>query len=661
MQRRPERLVIENVRPQVDCGRFPIKRCVGESVEVSADVFAEGHDQLRVLLLHRRRSESRWRETPMRSLGNDAWTGAFRIEALEPYHYCVEAWADAFATWSRDLARRVEAGQDPAVELLAGARLVAAAAGRARGEDAKELAAAARGLGGRGSVETRVSLALSEDLGRLMARRPDRRDAARLGRELLVDVDRERARYGSWYEMFPRSCAPQAGRHGTLRDCENRLAYVAGMGFDVLYLPPLHPIGESHRKGPNNDPVCSEGDVGSPWAIGSAAGGHTALHPDLGSPADFRRLLARAKQLGIEVALDIAFQCSPDHPWVREHPQWFKKRPDGSVQYAENPPKKYEDIFPLNFECEDWKSLWDELRRVVLFWARQGVRIFRVDNPHTKPFRFWEWLIRETRKAHPELIFLSEAFTRPKVMYQLAKLGFSQSYTYFAWRRTKAELTEYFEELSSGPPRDFFRSNLWPNTPDILTEELQFGGRAVFQSRLVLAATLGASYGIYGPAFELMEARPRSAGSEEYLDSEKYQLRHWDLERADSLRELVGRVNRIRRENPALQSDRGLRFHEVDNEKLIAYSKATPDQSNLVLTLVNLDPHHVHSGWLELPLAELGLEPDRPYQVHDLLSDARYLWSGPRNYVELDPAALPAHIFRLRKRVRSERDFDYFL
>jgi starch synthase (maltosyl-transferring) len=433
------------------------------------------------------------------------------------------------------------------------------------------------------------------------------------------------------------------------------------MGFDVLYLPPIHPIGRAHRKGRNNDVRAAPADVGSPWAIGGPEGGHTEIHPQLGTLEDFRRLVRRAGELGIEIALDLAFQCSPDHPWVKEHPEWFRRRPDGTVQYAENPPKKYQDIYPIEFENPRWRELWSALLGVVLRWADEGVRIFRVDNPHTKPFRFWEWLIAEARRVHPELVFLSEAFTRPKVMYHLAQLGFSLSYTYFTWRNTKREIEEYLRELTSTEVREFFRPSFWPNTPDILPEPLQYGGRATFQARVVLAATLSASYGIYGPAFEHAESRPLRPGSEEYLDSEKYQLREWDLERPDSLKEFIARLNRIRRENPALQSNEGLSFHPIDNEQLLAYSKSTEDRSDVVLVVVNLDPHHVHSGWLELPLGQLDLSPDQPYQAHDLLGGGRYLWHGSRNYVEIDPRVAPAQIFRLRRRLRTERDFDYFL
>jgi starch synthase (maltosyl-transferring) len=434
------------------------------------------------------------------------------------------------------------------------------------------------------------------------------------------------------------------------------------MGFDILYLPPVHPVGRRHRKGKNNVVAALPDDVGSPWAIGAEEGGHTAVHPDLGTPADFRRLVRRAREEhGIEIALDIAFQVAPDHPWAREHEEWFKKRPDGTIQYAENPPKKYQDIYPFDFESESWRELWEALKGIFDHWIGEGVTVFRVDNPHTKPFAFWEWAIGEIQREHPEVVFLSEAFTRPKVMHRLAKVGFTQSYTYFAWRTGKHDLTEYFTELTGTRVAEFFRPNLWPNTPDILTEQLQFGGRPAFFQRLVLAATLGASYGIYGPAFELAVGQAREPGSEEYLDSEKYQVRHWDLESPGSLAEVIARVNRIRRENPALQSDRGLDFHPIDNDQMLAYTKRTEDGANLLLMVVNLDPHHVQAGWLDLPLPALGIEADGPFQVHDLLTDARYLWNGPRNFVRLDPASSPAHILRLRRKVRSEEDFDYFV
>jgi starch synthase (maltosyl-transferring) len=476
-----------------------------------------------------------------------------------------------------------------------------------------------------------------------------------------VVVDRERARFSTWYELFPRSASDAPGRHGTFDDVIARLPYVARLGFDVLYLPPIHPVGRERRKGPNNTLAAGPDDVGSPWAIGAREGGHKAVHPALGDIAGFRRLVGAARDAGIEIALDIAFQCAPDHPYVDAHPAWFRRRPDGSVQYAENPPKKYQDIYPFDFESPDWAGLWRELEGVFEYWIAEGVRIFRVDNPHTKAFAFWEWVIGEIRRRHDDVLFLAEAFTRPKVMHRLAKAGFSQSYTYFSWRNTKRELTTYFEELAHGPGAEYFRPNCWPNTPDILPEFLQLGGPPAFRVRLVLAATLAASYGVYGPAFELMEHVAREPGSEEYLDSEKYQLRHWDLDRTDSLAPLIERINRVRHENPALQSNRGLRFHDTDSDALLCYSKQSDDGTNIVLAVVNLDPHHVQSGWVTLDLDALDLDATVPYQMHELMTGARYLWSGARNFVRLDPAGAPAQLFLVRRRVRTERDFDYFL
>jgi starch synthase (maltosyl-transferring) len=655
------RVVIQNLSPVVDGGRFAVKGTLGEPVVVEADVFTDGHDAVVCDVLCRTESESAWQRLAMEPLGNDRWRGAFVPGQLGAMLYTVAGWVDPLATWRKDLAKRAAAGQDLGIELLRGAELVQRATARAAGEDAERLRTWGRGLANeRRTPETRAAEAQDEALYTVARRYPDP-DHVLQHPPLVIEIDRARARYSTWYEMFPRSSSAQPGRHGTFADCERRLPYISAMGFDVLYLPPIHPIGTSVRKGPNNAPSASATDVGSPWAIGSAAGGHLAVHPQLGTLDDFRRLVARAQEFGIEIALDIAFQCSPDHPYVREHPDWFLKRPDGTIQYAENPPKKYQDIYPFYFETPAWRELWQELAHVVDFWLAQGVRIFRVDNPHTKPFALWEWLIARAKRTHPEVIFLAEAFTRPEVMYRLAKLGFTQSYTYFTWRNTRYELTSYLTELTTPPVRDFLRPNLWPNTPDILPEYLQFGGRPAFMVRLVLAATLGASYGIYGPAFELIEHVPREPGSEEYLDSEKYQLRHWDLDRTDSLRDFITRVNRIRSENPALQSDRGLRFHGCDNEMLIVYSKTTPDRGNAIVVITNLDPHHKQSGWVQLDLASLGLDASQPFQAHDLLSGARFLWQGPRNFVLLDPATAPAHILRVRHRLHSERDFDYFL
>jgi starch synthase (maltosyl-transferring) len=661
--RRPSRVVIARVRPEVDGGRYPIKRVIGEEVEVSADIFADGHDVLSAVLLHRPESAARWTEVPMTELGNDRWQASFRVAAQGHHLYTLQAWIDPFQSWRRDLQKRVEAGQETAVDVLVGADLIAQAASRAAGAEAEELDECAKALrrDAQSDLPSAVSLALDDRIATLAAKHADRSTGTLYERELRVIVDREKARFSAWYEMFPRSASPEPGRPGTLRDVIARLPYVAEMGFDVLYLPPLHPIGRVQRKGKNNITGSLDGEVGSPWAIGSQEGGHKSIHPELGTFEDFDALVEAARGYGIEVALDIAFQCSPDHPWVKEHPEWFRIRPDGTVQYAENPPKKYQDIVPLNFDTEDWRALWEELKGVVLFWIGHGVRIFRVDNPHTKPFAFWEWLIAEVKRKFPDVLFLSEAFTRPNVMYELAKRGFTQSYTYFAWRNTHWDLTQYFRELAHTGIAEFFRPNLWPNTPDILTEYLQFGGRPAFMARLVLAATLGASYGIYGPAFELCENKPLRPSSEEYLDSEKYEIRHWDINRPDSLREFIARVNRIRRENAALQSNARLEFHPVDNDQLLVYSKTSEDGGSTILVVVNLNPYQRHSGWIELSPETFGVPARQVFQVHELLTDARYFWQGPRNYVDVDPAIAPAHIFRVRRRVRTERDFDYFL
>ena len=564
------RVAIEDVTPEVDGGRFPAKRIAGDTVTVEADLFADGHDPVQGVLLHRHESQSRWSEVPLEPVGNDRFKASFRVEKLGTTLYTLEGWVG-----------------------------------------------------------------------------PKRARSARYEKELRILVDREKARFSAWYEIFPRSCSPQPGRHGTFKDLENRLPSIASMGFDVLYLPPIHPTARTKKKGKNNALAAGPADPGSPWAIGVDAWGHKSVHPELGTLADFRRLIESASEAGLEVALDIALQCSLDHPYVREHPEWFRRRPDGSIQFAENPPKKYEDIVPFDFETKEWESLWAEMKSIFEFWIKQGVRIFRVDNPHTKPFLFWEWLLAEIRARQPEVIFLSEAFTRPKIMMRLAKLGFTQSYTYFAWRNTRWELTEYFTELVKGPAREFFRPSLWPNTPDILTAVLQGGGPGAFRIRLVLAATLGASYGIYGPAFELCENLAAKPGSEEYLNSEKYELKHWDFQRPDSLKELIARVNRIRRGNPAFQRDDGLEFHPVDNDQLICYSKISLDGTNRLLVVVNLDPKTKQAGTVQLPPERLGLEA-AGFAVEDLLGGASYSWRGAQHYVELDPAQSPAHIFRVR-------------
>jgi starch synthase (maltosyl-transferring) len=636
-------VVIEVVTPDVDGGRFAAKRIVGDRVRVEADVFAHGHDEIRAVLQHRRVDDPAWQEQEMHLLVNDRWAADFTIDAAGNYEFTILAWVDPYRSWARDFRRWAEA-QDSglAVEAEVGARLASTAARKATPRDASRLRAWAKRL--RGPLGKR-DLARLDELHRLIAPYADRRRATRLARPRPILAERERAGCSAWYELFPRSTSPEPGRAGTLADVSARLPYIAELGFDVLYLPPIHPIGTTHRKGRDNAAATGPEDPGSPWAIGGAEGGHTAVDPGLGTVDDVRLLAKEAASYGIELALDLAFQCSPDHPWVREHPQWFRARPDGSIRYAENPPKRYEDIYPVDFETTDRAALWDALFDVVQFWMDQGVRIFRVDNPHTKPFGFWEWLIARAKAVDTDVLFLAEAFTRPKVMHRLAKIGFSQSYTYFTWRNSAWELREYFTELTCGPGRQYFRPNVWPNTPDILHEFLQTGGRPAFAIRLLLAGLLSANYGIYGPAFELLEHTPRAPGSEEYLHSEKYEIRHWDLEAADSLRALVSRVNRIRAEHPALRRDTGLHFHDVDNDSLLVWSKRTPALTDVVLTVANVDPRSAQSGWIRLDLAEIGVAAGQRFVVHDLLTDARYEWSGAVNYVSLDPDSQPAHVF----------------
>ncbi len=654
-----KRVVVEYVSPQVDDGQLPIKRVVGEKVIVTAHIFSDGHDLIRAELLYRTEGDKLCKSAEMSYMVNDEWKGAFEVSELKTYYYTVRAWLDRFGTWQEDLRKKVATGQKVKVDLMIGSELLEQVDSRAEGIDASKLRQLAKRLKQNRRVDKAVQIALSEELTNLADKYPDKSSASEFPSELAVSVSRPKALFSSWYELFPRSCGPQ-GKHGTFADCEHLLPDIQKLGFDVLYLPPIHPIGKTHRKGKNNSTVCKSTDPGSPWASGSADGGHKAVHPELGSMKDFRRLIKRAQEHNIEVAIDLAFQCSPDHPYVKEHPEWFRWRPDKTVQYAENPPKKYEDILSLNFETDQWKELWEELKSVVVFWIKQGVRIFRVDNPHTKPFAFWQWLISEIKKTYPEVILLSEAFTRPKLMQRLAKLGFDQSYTYFSWRNTKHELEQYLTELSQTEVSEYLRPNFWPNTPDILPQYLQYGGRAAFIIRLILAATLSSNYGIYGPAFELCIGNAIE-GKEEYLNSEKYEIKRWDRNQAGNIRAVIERVNRARRDNPSLQRFRNLKFYEIDNNMMIAYGKATGDLSNITIMVVNLDPYHKQSGWLVLPLEELGIDPGQPYLLHDLLSNDKYIWQGSRNYLELDPRVMPAHILKVHRRLRREQDFDYFM
>ena len=668
------RAVIENVQPAVDGGRFSVKRIVGDTLVVEADCFADGHDVVAAMLKWRRSGAAEWHSAPMTPLVNDRWRESFVVDALGTWEYTVSAWVDPFQSWLHDFARRVDA-DDVRIAATTGALLIEQAAGRAgRGGDAEllrswagELARAPGASAAESTLDDTIGANALKRVGTDEARAAVARRYPYLTYALdhqqvfTVTVERERARFSAWYEFFPRSASDNPDRHGSFKDCEAWLPYVKRMGFDVLYFPPIHPIGRSRRKGRNNTLTPLEDDLGSPWAIGAAEGGHEAILSALGTLVDFRQLVARAAELEIDIALDIAFQCAPDHPWVIEHPNWFKKRADGSIQYAENPPKKYQDIYPFDFESTDWRALWAALAGVFEHWVAQGVRVFRVDNPHTKAYPFWEWVIARVRALQPEVIFLSEAFTRPRVMHRLAKVGFSQSYTYYTWRNSKQELTAYFTEISQGAGREYFRPNVWPNTPDILPAALQYGGRPVFMARVAMAATLAASYGIYGPAYELLEGRALREGGEEYLDSEKFERRVWDRNRPDSLAEFIAALNRARRENPALQSDAGLRFLEVENEQLLAYAKTSADGANIVVCVVNLDPHHTQSGWVEFDLAAFGLQTDQVYQLHDLLSGSHFLWHGSRNYVSLDPQRVPVHVMALRTRMKRENDFDYFL
>jgi starch synthase (maltosyl-transferring) len=651
-----KRVIIEEVKPQVDCGRYPTKRILGDEVTITAAVFGDGHDHVAGRLLYRHHTEREWRSVPLTALTNDLWSASFTVDKLGDWIYTLEAWVDHFATWCADLRKRVAAQSDPTnttaqdipLALRTGAALLAQIVGRAQKGDAPLLNQILESLHWMADQNApSYEYPLCDEIDELAAKYPDLSLSTRYPHDLHLWVDRERARFSSWYELFPRSTSPDPARHGTFADVNALLPSIAAMGFDVVYLPPIHPIGKAFRKGPNNTTTASDTDPGSPWAIGSSEGGHKSIHPQLGTLLDFDRLVAATRDFGMEIALDIAFQCSPDHPWVTEHPDWFIKRPDGSIQYAENPPKKYQDIYPLNFESKNWRALWQALHDVFAFWIRHGVRIFRVDNPHTKALPFWEWCLDEIHESNPDVIFLSEAFTRPHVMYSLAKAGFTQSYTYFTWRNTAAELQEYFEEITQPPISDFFRPNLWPNTPDILHATLQNGGRPAFMQRLILAATLGANYGIYGPAFELQEHLPAKPGSEEYLNSEKYEIRRWNRSDPQTLTPLITRINHIRRENPALQSNDSLYFHPADNPHILCYSKMTPD--NLILVAINLDPHEEQAGWIDLDLKRLAIPHDTTFDVEDLLTGTHYQWHDRSNYVALRPDVMPAHIFRVTR------------
>lgn len=644
------RVIIENVKPEVDKGRFYIKRVPGEKVEVTADIFSDGHDHLRAFLLYRHEQDKNWAEVEMEHLVNDSWKAAFIVEKKGFYHYKIEGWVDHLATWLDGFKKKYEDNQNMAVELKIGSELLEKTAKGYSKTKAAGLLKFAKKLTGETPYQAAIDTVLSSEFEQMAGDFPMRQFPTVYDNDLKVRVGRNKELFSAWYEIFPRSTSPDPGRHGTFRDCIRLLPRVAKMGFDVLYLPPIHPIGRLNRKGINNSIIAEPNDPGSPWAIGSAEGGHKDIHSELGDLKDFKTLIAKAAEFDIEIAMDIAFQCAPDHPYIKEHPEWFLWRPDGTIMYAENPPKKYQDIVPLNFESDNWQGLWEELKSVLLYWVEQGIRIFRIDNPHTKPFRFWEWVIREVHAVNPDVIFLSEAFTRPKIMAQLAKGGFTQSYTYFTWRPSKSEMEEYLTELTQTELREYFRPNFWPNTPDILAYELMGADSNAFVKRFILAATLSSNYGMYGPAYEFMENTGSSSGKEEYHNSEKYEIRHYDWDHRNRLTEVITKVNRIRKENPALHSTWNIRFTRTDNDRIMSYVKFTDDLTNFIWCIVNFDPHNTQSGFVEVPKDLLKITGRVHLKVTDLLADETFHWFNDWNYVELNPDSSPAHIFRVEER-----------
>lgn len=642
-----KRVVISNVQPSVDCGQYPAKAVVAMPVTLSADIYADGHDRIAAEVLVKHTAERQWRAIKMSYADNDCWSASFTPDRLGIYRFRVQAWIDHFASWQHTLQKKQAARQDLSVELEIGKNMVLQRLEVAVAKDKSALHEWLSRMEQATVSDEQLNVAEDEGISALMATCQDK-DAVSFSSPGLyeLEVDVPRAQFSSWYELFPRSAAAEPGKHGTFRDVQALLPRIARMGFDVLYLPPIHPIGEKKRKGRNNSTVAEPGDPGSPWAIGSKLGGHKDINPDLGTPRDFKNLIRAAATHGIDIAMDIAFQCAPDHPYVAAHPQWFKWRPDGTVQYAENPPKKYEDILPFDFETEDREGLWEELRSVFLYWIKQGVSIFRVDNPHTKALPFWQWCIGEIKAQHPEVIFLSEAFTRPRIMEHLAKIGFTQSYTYFAWRHSAKELKEYMLELTKTPLRNYFRPNFWPNTPDILTPELAHGGEAAHIMRAILAATLSSSWGIYGPVYEYGE-RQLAKGKDEYADNEKYEIRHWNWSRYTKIREVISRLNRLRKENTALQQTDNIAFAASGNEQLLAYVKRDALADNTLVVVVNLDPHNAQGGMVDIPADMLGRKPGETYQLQDLLTGDRYEWRHGWNYVSLAPWDMPAHILKL--------------
>lgn len=649
---------IEHVYPELDSGRYPVKREVGDALAVSAEIFKDGHDKLACFLLHRPRGARKFQRTRMSHEGYDRWSAEVTLSDLGLYEYTLYAYLDFFASWRDELRKKHEAGVDLSSELLEGKRFVEEARLRAPENRRNEFDAILAKLDPSESIEEAVFHALSDSTAHLMDQFPDESVSNTYDRVLEVVVERVEARYAAWYEFFPRSQGTDPTRSATFAECEKRIPEIQAMGFNVLYLPPIHPIGETNRKGANNALVAQAGEPGCPYAIGSRHGGHKAVEPGLGTLDDFDHLVRVCANAGIEIALDFAVNCSPDHPYVQDHPEWFNQRPDGTIKYSENPPKKYEDIYGLNFHCKDWKALWEELKSVIEFWIGHGVKIFRVDNPHTKPIAFWQWMIRDVQAKHPDTLFLAEAFTRPSMMKVLGKTGFSQSYTYFTWRNFKHEITEYFTELTQGEMQEYYRGNLFPTTPDILPTFLQEGGQAAFKIRLALAATLSSVYGMYS-GYELCEGRG-IPGKEEYIDSEKYQYKVWDWNRPGNIKAFVTRINEIRRNNPALHEYNNLEFYAADNESILFYGKRTPDNSNMILVVINLDPFQTQHSYIHVPIELFDIDENEIYQAHDLITDQRFLWQGRRNYVEIKPQEESVHLFAIRRWLRRENDFDYF-
>ncbi len=641
------RVVIEHVKPEIDNGRFFIKRTPGESVDVTADIFSDGHDVIRAALLYKHDDDKSWSSVFMQDHTNDVWTAGFKVEKHGYYHYKIEAWVDHLATWLKGFHKKFDDGQQMQTELLIGASLLRKAAANYNKTEAAKLLKSAALFEDETQYDTAVNTVLSEDFAQLAHERPLRQHVTTYDRHLVVRVGREKELFSAWYEFFPRSASAEEGKHGTFKDCERLLPRLVEMGFDVLYLPPIHPIGKMSRKGKNNSTNAEPGEPGSPWAIGSDEGGHKAVHPELGTLDDYKHLIKEAQKVGIEIAFDLALQCAPDHPYIKEHPEWFLWRPDGTVAYAENPPKKYQDIVPINFETDDWENLWNELKSIAIYWCEAGVRIFRVDNPHTKPFPFWEWFIAEVQAAYPDTIFLSEAFTRPKVMAELAKVGFTQSYSYFAWRTNRREMEEYLTELTTTELREYFRPNFWPNTPDILPYELMGATANVFALRVAMAATLSSNYGLYGPAYEFMENTGNANGKEEYFNSEKYELRHYDWNLRNRLTDLITNLNQIRKENAAMQTTWNIQFTRTDNEQLMSYIKVTENLDNIIWCIASFDTAFTQSGYVEVPKQLLNLTGRVNLRVTDLLTNESYYWFNDWNYVELNPDKHPIHILKV--------------